>query len=169
MLILSLRALEHGPVQIRGAIAADDPVWAELGVTLNEPLRVEANASMVGEGVLIRGTMESEVATECRRCLTPVPVRVRDDLDLLFEPLTAEEEADLRGEIYPLPERGDELDLSEAIREQFLEQVPEFTLCSETCRGLCPQCGAELNRMTCDCVPVEGPSPWDGLKGIKFD
>jgi uncharacterized protein len=59
--------------------------------------------------------------------------------------------------------------LTVAVREQVLLQVPQFTLCREECRGLCPTCGADLNEGACECVPEQGASPWDALKDVKFD
>ncbi|MEX0599792.1 MAG: DUF177 domain-containing protein [Gemmatimonadota bacterium] len=169
MLILSLASVARDPVGLQGRIAADDPMWDEVGLALEEPLRVDLEARMVGDGVLVRGEMETRLAADCRRCLTPAPVSIRETVHLLYEPLSGDEEAELSGEVYPLPERGDELDVTEALREQLVLLAPNFVVCSETCRGLCPQCGEELNRTTCDCVPDEGPGPWDALKNIKFD
>ena len=169
MLNLSLTALAREPVRLREQIPPDDPLWNDAGFRLLSPLQIDLEGRFVGEGVLVRGEVEAEIDAECRRCLTPVPIRIRDTVDLLFEPLSAEDEADLGGEIYPLPERGDTLELGEAIREQLLLRIPNFVVCSEDCRGLCPQCGAELNKTTCECVPEEAPSPWTALKNVKFD
>jgi len=47
--------------------------------------------------------------------------------------------------------------------------VPQFTLCREECRGLCPQCGTNLNDGACECVPEQASSPWDALKNVEFD
>ncbi|MEX2584491.1 MAG: DUF177 domain-containing protein [Gemmatimonadota bacterium] len=169
MPILSLAAVARDIVNVRGEIPLHDSGLAGLGLELTEPLRVDLEARMVGEGVLVRGDIEAELAGECRRCLVAVPIRLHDTVDLLYEPLSAAEEAELNGEVYPLPERGDELDLKPALREQVMLRIPDFVVCSETCRGLCPQCGAELNRTACDCVPGNEPGPWDALKDIKFD
>ncbi|HCI81461.1 MAG TPA: DUF177 domain-containing protein, partial [Ktedonobacter sp.] len=46
-----------------------------------------------------------------------------------------------------------EVDLTEAIRQQVLLDVPMVTLCKENCAGLCSQCGHDLNTGPCDCVP----------------
>jgi uncharacterized protein len=169
MPILSLSALARGEVRIREEIPADDPIWLDSGIELQAPVRLELEARTVGDGVLVRGSAEAELVAECRRCLTPVPIRVRDTVDLLYEPLTEAEEADLSGEVYALPDRGDELDLAPALREQLVLRIPDYVVCSETCRGMCPTCGAELNRTTCDCGPERGSGPWDALKKIKFD
>ena len=169
MLILSLTAVARAPVRLQGQIPVDDSLWTEAGIVLKEPFEFDLEARTVGEGILVRGEIRAELEAGCRRCLVPVAVRIGDRIDLLFEPLTEEEEADLSGEVYPLPSRGDALDLAPAIREQFVLRIPDYVLCSETCRGLCPRCGAELNRIECGCVVEEYGSPWDVLKDIEFD
>jgi len=169
MLILNLAGVARGPVRLREEIAPDDPIWEGAGITFAGPLRVELEASSLGEAVLVRGEIEGRIATECRRCLAAVEVTLRDTVDLLFERLTPAEAEDLGGEVLALPERGDNLDLGPAIREQLLLRVPEHVVCKESCRGLCPQCGAELNREVCDCVPAADEGPWSALKKIRFD
>ncbi len=169
MLILSLTAVAREPVRIRGEIAVDDPVWEGAEIEFVGPPRVDIEARPVGEGVLVRGEIEARIRADCRRCLSPVQVDVRDSIDLLYEPLAAEDEDELGGEVLALPDRGDQLDLTPAIREQVVLKVPDYVLCSESCRGLCPQCGAELNHQSCDCVPESGGGAWDALKKIKFD
>jgi uncharacterized protein len=169
MLNLNLADVEREVVHLRKEIAPDDPIWQDTDLRLSRPIQLDLEARMVGEGVLVRGEMEGEVIAECRRCLVEVPVSIKDEIGLLYEDLSPEDEVELSGEVYPLPERGDELDLTPAIREQFLLRVPDYVVCSESCRGLCPKCGTDLNQMTCDCVPEEEPSPWGALKDIKFD
>lgn len=169
MLNLSLAAVARETVRVRDRLERDDPRLLEAGLVLKTPLDVDLEASPVGEGVLVRGELETEFAAGCRRCLVPVPVHVRDSVEFLFEPLTAEEELELGGEIYALPDRGDLLDLFPAIREHLLLRAPDFVVCSEECRGLCPRCGADLNRGQCTCVAEPEPSPWDALKKIRFE
>lgn len=156
-------------MRVRGEIAPDDPLWQDAAVSLREPLEVELAATTVGEGVLARGRMRTRLDLECRRCLIAVDLEIDDAVDLLYEPLEGDEAEELAGEIYPLPDRGDELDLRPALREQLILRVPEYVVCGEACRGLCPQCGANLNETTCDCVPETGSDPWGALKKIKFD
>ena len=168
MLKVSLTALDRGEVVVREQIPQDDPMWEGAGLTLAAPLDVDLTARSVGEGVFVRGRLRTTVRQACRRCLTSVEQPVDDVVDLFFEPLTPEDE-DADGEVYPLPARGDELDLREAVREQLLLRAPEFVLCSEACRGLCPTCGTDLNTSPCDCVPETAASPWDALKNVKFD
>lgn len=168
MLKVSLTALDRGEVHVREQVAADDPMWEGAGVTLAAPLDVDLTARSVGEGVFLRGRLRTTVRLACRRCLTSLDREVDDFVDLLFEPL-GPDDVEAEGEVYPLPERGDELDLRDAVREQLLLRAPEFELCKEECRGLCPQCGTDLNTGECECVPEQAPSPWDALKKVSFD
>ena len=46
------------------------------------------------------------------------------------------------------------LDVIEMLREQFQLALPMKPLCAQACRGLCPECGANLNRTACGCTPV---------------
>jgi len=169
MLILSLTAVARGPVRIVEEVPLEDPLWGDLGLALQRPVRVDLEARMVGEGVLVRGEIDVALEGGCRRCLVPVPVVVQDSIDLLYESLTEEEETELSGEVYSLPTRGDELDLGPALREQLVLRIPTYVVCSEACRGFCAQCGTDLNQTTCECTPAADAGPWGALKKIKFD
>jgi uncharacterized protein len=70
-------------------------------------------------------------------------------------------------EIYPLPAKGNELDLIPALREHLMLAVPEFAICSDTCKGLCPTCGANLNETTCSCEPQTVDNRWAALLQLK--
>ena len=169
MLHLSLTAVDRGEARLKEQVPPDHAMWEGTGVELAAPLDVDLTANGVGEGVLVRGTLATTVRTACRRCLEPVEQEVREHVDLLFAPPAEGEDEVDDGEVYPLPARGDDLDLTDAVREQVLLQVPQFTLCREECRGLCPTCGADLNAAACECVPEQAASPWDALKDVKFD
>jgi uncharacterized protein len=58
---------------------------------------------------------------------------------------------------------GEEIDLTPLFRDQVVLAVPYAPLCSEDCKGLCPQCGADRNLETCDCKPPVDPR-WAGLQ-----
>ncbi|CAN5884320.1 MAG: DUF177 domain-containing protein [Gemmatimonadetes bacterium] len=167
MLNLNLRDLAHGEVRVRGEIAPDDPIWDGAELSAREPFAVDLTARAVGGGVLVQGALRGKLQLECRRCVSTVEWTLDDEVSLWFEPLASEEAAE--GEVYPLPERGDELDLTEPLREQILLRLPQYVLCSEECRGICAHCGADLNEGDCGCAEEPTPGPWDALKKIKFD
>jgi uncharacterized protein len=170
MLNLSLTAISRGGQRAQWEVPVDHPLWEGADLHLVEPVRVRVEAQPMGEdSVLVRGDIATTVESSCRRCLATVRVPVDEPIDLLFDELAATEQDELAGEVYPLPGRGDDLDLSDPLREQLVLHAPAFVLCKEECRGLCPRCGAALNRTACDCVPEPEPGPWDALKKITFD
>ena len=150
MLKLSLAELERsGEVRLREEVPADDPLLQELNLALSAPVRLDLVAREVGDSVLVRGTIHASARQECRRCLTPVEQEAHAEVDFLFAP---PEEAgdDADGEVYPLPERGNELDLSAPVREALVLHLPEYVLCREDCRGLCAGCGVALDDLPDD-------------------
>jgi uncharacterized protein len=118
------------------------------------------------------GTVATELELQCSRCLEPFRMPVAAPFDLRYLPAAevatdAErkvEDEDLETSYY----RGDEIDLNELLREQFYLALPMKPLCREACRGLCPQCGTNLNAGTCECVPVWEDPRLAALKALKL-
>jgi uncharacterized protein len=57
------------------------------------------------------------------------------------------------------------VDLESLLREQIILMMPLKPLCVESCKGLCPQCGANLNRETCKCPAAAANSPFAPRQG----
>jgi len=80
----------------------------------------------------------------------------------------ADEGPEVAGEDLDLfPFDGETIDLEPLFREQFVLAIPYAPLCSETCKGLCQQCGIDRNTATCSCEPPIDPR-LAGLKGLKI-
>lgn len=166
---LSLTDVARGPVRIKDSIPADDPIWNEAEFSLREPLALDLEARSVGEGVYVRGRMRTRLQLSCRRCIEPLDLPVDEEVDLYYEPLEGREAEEWGGDVYPLPARATEVDLTPALYEHMVLNVPIFVVCREECKGLCAQCGGNLNETSCDCTPEEAEGPWDALKKLKFD
>ena len=163
MLRIGLSALERGPVDTAATIAADDLVFEGLEFALDEAVRVTGQLSATGPGSYYwRGRLATAVRTACRRCLAPVVQSLQTPVDILF---TEDQQAD-DPSIYLIPQRSTTLDLSEAIREELMLAVPEYVLCRDDCRGLCPQCGKDLNEGPCDCRPATTDPRWAALLAL---
>jgi uncharacterized protein len=104
------------------------------------------------------GSVTTELELQCSRCLEPFRLPVAAPFDLRYLPASevstdAEREMDdedLETSYY----EHDAIDLNELLREQFYLALPMKPLCQDDCRGLCPQCGTNLNTGSCDCAPV---------------
>ncbi len=101
------------------------------------------------------GTTKTTLEVPCSRCLEPLVVPVDAQFDLRYQPHSTNvgegeleiEEDDLTTAFY----QNEEIDLEQLMREQFYLALPMKPLCSRDCKGLCPTCGTNLNRATCDC------------------
>ena len=119
----------------------------------------------------LAGTVKSALELPCSRCLEPFTWPVDAAFDLRYQPHalnTGEgeleiEEDDLSTAFYD----NDEIDLEQLMREQFYLSLPMKPLCSDACRGLCPVCGTNLNRETCDCKPEWEDPRFAALKKLK--
>jgi uncharacterized protein len=129
--------------------------------------RLEVELSRQEAQVLVRGRLEGSFFVECSRCLGPAEVRVEEpSLGVLFSPPgyrsddddddEAAVSTDLPGADDNYAHDGERVDLEPVVREHLLLAIPLAPLCSESCRGLCPSCGADLNRDPCRCP---GPEP----------
>ena len=164
MLQIDLRELQRGPVDTQADVAPDDALFHGLGFTLARPVRVGGRLQATGEGRFYwHGTLAAEIATECRRCLTPVTAPITADIGALF---TQDDEAADDPDAYTLAPNAMEIDLRPAVREELVLAVPAFVECRVDCRGLCPQCGRDLNAGPCGCDPTSDPR-WRALADLK--
>jgi len=120
----------------------------------------------------LAGTVKTTLELTCGRCLEPLTWPVDAAFDLRYQPHAvakpgeqAIEEDDLTTAFY----ENDTIDLGHLMHEQFLLSMPMKPLCADTCRGLCPVCGTNLNRGTCDCTPTWEDPRLAALRNLKRD
>src|SRR5262245_57519305 len=114
------------------------------------------------------GQVVTVLEQTCSRCLEPFRQDVDAAFDVRYLPHSENtgrderevEEDDLSDAFY----RDDQIDLRQLMEEQFYLALPMKPLCREDCKGLCPNCGTDLNERTCQCeVRWEDPR----LAGLK--
>ncbi len=123
-----------------------------------------------GDAFRVTGKYRTRLELACGRCLEPFEVPIESDFDLRYVP-AAQNEGEGEHEIAEddlavAYSRDGTLDLVELLREQFQLALPMKPLCSDACRGLCPECGANLNRTECDCAPKWEDPRLAPLKGL---
>ena len=149
MLQVDVRELRKGPVATEGKLEPKDPLFQDLGVTLLTPVTVGGVLESAGHGGYFwRGSFAGSVQSVCRRCLAEFATAVDREVELVF---SADPDLQDDPSVYPLTEPLAQIDLRPAIREELALEIDAFPLCREDCRGLCPRCGADLNRGPCQC------------------
>jgi len=120
-----------------------------------EPVQLHLDIAKTGERFRLTGRVQTVLELPCSRCLEPFTWPVDASFDLVYHPMAANvgegerevEEEDLSTAFYD----DQQIDLGQLMREQFYLSLPMKPLCRDDCRGLCPMCGTNLNRGTCDC------------------
>jgi uncharacterized protein len=163
MLRVQLQALHEGSVETAADVPADDPLFSELEFTLAAPVGVRGRLMDSGSGRYYwHGTIQTELGATCRRCLSSVPIRVDQDVRVVF---TDESNAD-DPSAYAIDARAADLDLGPMVREELILAVPDYVLCRDDCRGLCARCGKNLNEGACECTREPDPR-WAALDALR--
>ena len=125
-------------------------------------VRADMHLDRSGRGIVIGGTFAGEVALVCSRCLEPFRFEAQDRFDVYCDaglPPPSGEDRKLDPDELDVTylEEG-RINTDRLLRENILLSLPVQPLCREDCRGLCPQCGANLNLGSCGCqVPRVDP------------
>lgn len=103
-----------------------------------------ARVSKTGQGILVEADFQAVTTSECVRCLS----EYRQPVHTQFQELFAFKSTQVTDSGLVLAEDGN-IDLAPLLREYLLLEVPIKPICRPDCRGLCPECGANLNETTC--------------------
>jgi uncharacterized protein len=117
-------------------------------------IEVVCNVRRIKETVFIEGSVTTSAETRCCRCLETARMPLQASFKYTFSPapLEPQEEVELNAEDLELAYyEEDTIDLDRVIFEQIMLQIPIKPLCGETCKGLCPHCGINLNLASCGC------------------
>ena len=172
---LDLSEISQRP-EMRVVVDIDQPCVEEAHFTCAEPVRGRLTFVNSGDLLLIDGQVSTTVELPCDRCLEPARlpmeavVEERFPLTEVLHPrLPTEEDAEFDNTlatVIHLDAGKPILNLDELIRQQLVMNLPIQVLCDPDCRGLCPQCGANLNQGDCACGPETSASPFAGLAAL---
>ena len=152
----------------REALRRSDDVYEIVA-----PVELTFDLDKKGDRYRLLGQVRTKLELACSRCVDPFVVLIDSAFDLDYRPQAANtgegelevEDDDLSTAYY----EDDAIDLDQLIREQLYLALPMKPLCTETCRGLCPLCGINLNRSACACERTWDDPRLAVLKALKKD
>ena len=134
------------------------------------PVHLAFDVTRSGDRYRLAGRLTAPLELECSRCAEPFPFPVDVGFDLSYLPRSAntgEGEIEIAEEDLGVAYYENEaIDLGQLMREQFYLALPMKPLCREDCKGLCPQCGANLNVAACGCQPRWQDPRLEGLRRL---
>ena len=142
-----------------------------------EPLKISVKAFKIRELYEVDGHFKTQIRIRCSRCLKDFDTPLASDFALTYTrevpglmDVLDDKEIELKlEEIGLLYFRGEEIDLQQGIQEQLVMAIPLQPLCTENCKGLCPQCGSNLNQKDCGCAQETRSNKFAVLKNLKLD
>lgn len=120
-----------------------------------------ANFDRTPQGLLLQGKFEAKTEVECVRCLEPFTLTLKWSFTDLF----AFDKRSISESNLLMPEDG-QIDLEPLLREYALLEIPIKPVHQPDCKGLCPVCGANRNRVDCGHRPENPSSPFAELKDL---
>jgi uncharacterized protein len=128
-------------------------------------VRVEGEYLCTGDNrISLKAEVDAQLDTRCSRCLEPVRIPMNASVDAVYDRQPDPEDPDL----YSF--EASTVELTDAVRDALLLEMPMRILCKEDCRGLCPVCGINLNNGTCTCQEgAEVMNPFSALKNIVLN
>jgi uncharacterized protein len=123
-----------------------EPTYFE-GEKINflESVKVEGYTVIDNEIVILSANIKAQLELICSRCLETFIYPIDIDIEERF----TNNETNLNDEVVFV--KGDILNITEIVESAIISSLPIKRLCNEDCKGLCQNCGVNLNKQTCDC------------------
>lgn len=142
--------------------------WKEFSIPVRAKKDLVAEVNVMpqqNESALVRGTLKGTVVISCDRCTAGFDLEIEETFDA-FEQLPDgeyDEEPRVRVESGEL-----QLNIGAILWEEFALALPVKPLCSEDCKGMCPDCGKDLNKGDCECDRDEGDERLAVFRNLKL-
>lgn len=150
MLRIAVEDIREGVSTLEFTCGSEEVGLEEEDVCFTGPVVARLKLTRTDDKVFVKAELSVAIELECARCLRPVQRTLEATLESQYRPLPKMVQ-------YPLDDigiryySGEYIDLSDDFRESLLLELPVKILCSEDCRGLCPYCGQDLNKGSCNC------------------
>jgi uncharacterized protein len=139
-------------------VAAD----LQLGDPRIEPeaeVSVSARLESMADGIVVLSHLQVAWHDTCRRCLVDINERVDARVQELYQVAVTADDA--------FPIVGEQIDLTQMVRESILLELPLAPLCRADCAGICASCGANRNEQPCACDNTVADERWAALDALR--
>ncbi len=165
---INLVKIHEGLNQLKFRFKAEDLGLEEHEETLllfPNDVYADVEIQMFSDKYFVKVELITVAHFACDRCLDEFDKNLKAVFQLVFSKYNRDQFDN--DEYRFLQENETEIDLSTDIRENLLLVLPMKHLCRESCKGLCPHCGVNLNHETCDCQQETIDPRWEILKTLQ--
>lgn len=156
-MFIEIEDLKPEPLHVHHVFPVGEIKFSHEDATLEGPVTADFVLSHKDSNLHLDGTIQAAVHFRCSRCTKEFtsPLATKFDLSYLPQPKWTnddEAEIELRYEDMEVAYYdGITFDVNLMVLEQIELAMPMQFTCREDCKGLCYQCGADLNEGTCPC------------------
>ena len=161
-------------VSVQDTIDVDSFTIGGRDLNVKDGIAYDVLLTNTGDGILATGMARFEADTTCDRCLGPAHLDVNAEISCYYLHEEPQDDVEDESDFGLIDDSDGTIDLSEAIQGGLAMEIPYVVTCTDDCKGLCPQCGANLNEGPCGCViehdpDFDRPNPFAALAALKFD
>lgn len=121
---------------------------------------VQGDISSKDNILLLNINIKVNLEMNCSRCLDTFIYPIDFEIEERFTSIDETTDSDV------IFVKSDELDITDFVEREIISTLPIKRLCSTDCKGLCHNCGKNLNRETCTCDNVDVDVRLAGLKAL---
>lgn len=103
-------------------------------ISFSSPVYVDCFLTKTKEDLFAKCRLTAKIKQTCSRCLCEFDMDIAKDVELYYE---------LKGQM--------SIELDDDLKDEIVVDYPMKILCRRDCKGLCPQCGKDLNEGECGC------------------
>lgn len=163
---IQLGGLSDGVHQYQFNVAGAD---LNIGPGFRHPVTVSATVEKAGNQFVLKASGEARGTFTCDRCLSEFDTVLTPRYSMVYVFQEAEAERLDPSDYQVVSPSLSVVDITDDVRQTFLLSVPLKLLCNETCRGLCPHCGTNLNLASCSCRDEQPEGRWEALKKLRTE
>ena len=123
--------------------------YGEQGVLFLSPVSVKGEFVNVGGSIELKAAASAQVSYDCDRCCESFESELKFEIDELLKKEDSRNESDGNPDVIYFT--GNTVELEEIVMKALFMNLPSKRLCSDECKGLCPECGKNLNLGACEC------------------
>lgn len=165
-----LRLRRSRTLELSASIESGHEIWTGSELKFADPVKVAGSvAATAAGGVVVRGFWKAPMRYDCGRCLRELRLEVERPLTLVYVPEDGREVSD--PEIRTLGTGETTLDLTEAIREEVVLEVPRYLVPREREDGRCTECGDPVDAFSREKEELgSGTDPrWSPLRALRTE
>lgn len=173
---IRVEEIKAKPINLSAEEAVGDyPPLLELSDSgeceFTSPIKIRLTAARESDLIRVDGDVSTTVLLGCSRCLESFEVDLNSSFTLFYEKKTGfpvDADAELSSsDLVSVAYDGDYIDFTAELAEQLIMEIPYKTLCKDGCKGLCSNCGANLNAGECGCGGEKTNFKFGALKDFK--